>query len=119
MPSVKRRLCPKHGIYTAQRCELCHKQTAKTYNQQSRNKESAAVYNTRKWQKLRATQLSKHPLCINFDTCHNVATIADHKIELVDGGKAFDINNLESMCRSCHNTKTAKVKRDRYGGVES
>ena len=115
MPSIKRRLCPKHGIYTTNRCEQCHKQTAKVYNEQSRSKESTAVYNTRRWRKLRAQQLSASPLCINFDICGNVATIADHIVEISDGGEPFSLNNTQSMCIGCHNTKTSQVKREREG----
>ena len=116
MPSIKRRLCPKHGIYTTNRCDICHKQTAKVYNEQSRSKESTAVYNTRRWKKLRAAQLSREPLCVNIVVCGNVATIVDHVVEIRDGGEPFSIENLESMCQCCHNTKTALVKREREGG---
>ena len=115
MPSIKRKLCPKHGIYTTKSCELCKKQSAKTYNQQSRNKESAAVYNTTRWRKVRKMQLMREPLC----KCGQIATIADHIKELVDGGEPFDLDNLESMCQSCHNSKTARVKREREGGSKS
>ena len=89
------------------------KERDKNYNKHKRNKESSAIYNSTRWRKLRKRQLSENPLCINFDICHNVATIADHVKELIDGGEAFDINNLESMCQSCHNTKSSKVKRER------
>lgn len=117
MPSIKRKLCSKHGIYEGKKCEECKKQTAKIYNEQSRNKESTAVYNTRKWQKLREQQLIKEPLCINFSICGNVAKIADHIIEISQGGKPFDIDNLRSVCQSCHNTITAENRRNRnlYG----
>ena len=112
-PSIKRRICTKHGIYETAICELCKKQNAKIYNQQARNKESSKIYNTRRWQKLRAIQLIKNPLCVNFDACNNVATIADHIIEISDKGEAFSLDNLQSICQSCHNTKTAEAKRDR------
>lgn len=119
MPSIKRKACPTHGVYKTNRCEECKKQTAKTYNQQSRNKDSTAVYNTRRWQKVRKQQLMQEPLCINFESCHNEAKIADHIIELIDGGEAFSLDNLESMCIGCHNTKTAKTKRNREGASKS
>ena len=115
MPSINRKACPTHGIYITKRCEQCKKQTAKIYNQQSRNKESVSIYNTRRWQKVRELQLMKNPLC----KCGEIAAIADHVIELVDGGEAYSLDNLESMCRSCHNSKTAKVKRDREGGSKN
>lgn len=109
MPSIKRKVCPKHGIYNTKSCELCKKQTAKTYNQQSRNKDSSAIYNTTRWRKVRIQQLLRNPLC----KCGKIATIADHVKELKDGGEPFSFDNLESMCISCHNTKTAREKRVR------
>ena len=105
MPSIKRRLCPKHGIYTTDRCELCKKQSTKQYNS-NRDKENGKIYHNVKWRKTRALQLSKYPLCINFNDCYNVATIADHIKEVSDGGEHYSLDNLQSMCASCHNTKT-------------
>jgi len=34
--------------------------------------------------------------------------IVDHIVELKDGGEAFDYNNLETLCVSCHNKKTTE-----------
>ena len=113
MPNINRRLCSKHGIYTTKVCELCKTAHTKDYNN-SRSKENSKIYHSTKWRKLRIQQLSKYPLCINFDTCHNVATIADHVVEVKDGGKHYSLDNLQSMCLSCHNAKTARerFKRD-------
>lgn len=51
-------------------------------------------------------------MCAEFNIV-TPATVVDHIIEISDGGKADDINNLQSLCRACHNRKTAKeaVKR--------
>ena len=113
MPSIKRRLCPIHGIINTNRCELCHKQTAKAYDKTARNKDNNKLYHSARWKKVRIKQLSMNPLCINFDTCHNVATIADHIKELVDGGEAFSLDNIQSICKSCHNTKTSQERDNR------
>lgn len=124
MPSINRRVCSKcQTIYTTKYCESCKKQTAKIYNQQSRNKESAKIYQSTQWRKLRLQQLTKEPLCINFHVCHNSTEnstmIADHIKEIASGGEAYSIDNLQSICLSCHNTKTAKEKRDRQGMSKS
>lgn len=68
-------------------------------------------YNTARWKRLRKRQLSKEPLC---GCCKSVgitesATIADHiDPHKGDYEKFFDPDNLQSLCVSCHNSKTAK-----------
>ncbi|MBS4018757.1 MAG: HNH endonuclease [Dechloromonas sp.] len=39
--------------------------------------------------------------------------IADHKIELEDGGAALDPDNGETLCVPCSNVKTARARRAR------
>jgi 5-methylcytosine-specific restriction protein A len=39
--------------------------------------------------------------------------IADHIVEIKDGGAALDITNGETLCLSCHNKKTADSRRAR------
>ena len=35
----------------------------------------------------------------------------DHRIPMDRGGKPWDINNLQSLCRGCHIAKTRKERR--------
>lgn len=42
--------------------------------------------------------------------------ILDHKVERKDGGADLDPSNLEWLCQSHHNTKTAEVKARRARG---
>jgi 5-methylcytosine-specific restriction protein A len=35
----------------------------------------------------------------------SMAEIADHIKPIKEGGARLDINNLQSLCRSCHNKK--------------
>lgn len=42
--------------------------------------------------------------------------ILDHKVERKDGGADFDPQNLEWLCQSHHNTKTADAKARRARG---
>lgn len=32
----------------------------------------------------------------------------DHKVRIEDGGARFDLSNIQSLCLSCHNSKSAK-----------
>ena len=115
MPSISRRVCTiqGHGIYSGKRCPKCQTAIQKTYND-NRDKESEKFYHTARWRNLRKQQLTKHPLCINFEECGNVATIVDHIVEVKDGGAKFDLGNTQSMCRSCHSRKTAEEKKKRF-----
>ena len=37
----------------------------------------------------------------------------DHILPLVDGGQPYDLDNLQTLCRSCHVRKTAAENRAR------
>ncbi len=113
---IKKRICPIHGIWNKEhnddRCPKCRKTTAKVYDNNSRNKESNKIYQSKQWKNIRTKQLTNNPFCIR---CGRVANLVDHIIEIKDGGAAYDINNLQSMCTSCHNTKTFEAKKIREG----
>ncbi len=72
-------------------------------------------YQTREWKVLRRIQLSAEPLCTGPDSyCLGSgrvtpATVADHIIPRNQGG-ADTLSNLQSLCASCHNKKSAKEK---------
>ncbi len=68
-------------------------------------------YSTSRWKRLRKLQLAKEPLC---RLCKEqgyivAATVVDH-IEPHKGDYElfYDPDNLDSMCVTCHNRKTAK-----------
>lgn len=42
--------------------------------------------------------------------------IGDHKIERKDGGADFDPSNIELLCITCHNRKTAAARAARSDG---
>jgi 5-methylcytosine-specific restriction enzyme A len=48
-----------------------------------------------------------------------VRLIADHIIEIDDGGAPLDFNNGMTLCVACHNKKTAQAAQARRGRVES
>ena len=117
MPRIDRKICSKHGIYTGKTCPQCKTERNKIYDDTARSKESAKVYQSSKWKKLREKVLIRDGFqCVK---CGKVVGIkpkdhaVDHVVELKDGGAAFDINNLELLCQSCHSTKTAEEKRKR------
>lgn len=69
-------------------------------------------YNGRKWRKLRALQLEKFPLCNHCerDEVVTVATVADHIVPVKKGGDGYSMDNLQSLCKKCHDRKSALDK---------
>ena len=55
-------------------------------------------------------------------TCQECGTrdgrmIADHIVEIEDGGAALDPTNGQTLCLSCHNRKTAAARSERIDRV--
>ena len=83
---------------------------AKDYNKNRRDKRNFKFYNSSEWRKLRALQLNDEPLC---EICKSIGEVVDHIKEISDGGCATCLDNLQTLCKICHNIKTARVARDK------
>jgi 5-methylcytosine-specific restriction protein A len=73
-------------------------------------KERDPFYNSTAWRKVRLLYKKKFPLCAN---CQRKGIIKeardiDHIIPLKQNGDKFSYSNLQSLCRSCHNRKSAR-----------
>ena len=83
----------------------------KSYREYDRSRpERHKIYSTSRWQKLREYKKHRNPLC---EEClrNNVITpmsLVDHIIPIEDGGAAFELSNLQSLCSACHNKKHAE-----------
>ena len=80
------------------------------YDKNKRNKTNNKFYQSSQWKKLRDIQLNDEPLCA---ICQSVGEVVDHIEEISDGGCATCLDNLQTLCKICHNVKTAKVRRDK------
>ena len=58
----------------------------------------------RLWNRLRKIKLYRNPYC---EICGKVATEVDHIVPIRKGG-LNELDNLQSLCKSCHSRKTAK-----------
>ncbi len=77
------------------------------------NPEIARKYKSKRWQKLRHQKLLLNPMC---ERCikkgiYNSAYIIHHKEYITDKNYEddnvfFNIDNLESLCMTCHNRGT-------------
>lgn len=105
----KKRICNKHGIYNSiesAQCPLCKKINNDTYDKTIRKSDRVKIYNSKKWKQVRELALLRdHLMCIPCAKNGNdvLATEVHHIIELAeDITKAYDLENLESICHSCH-----------------
>ena len=72
-------------------------------------------YSTRPWIRASKAYRQQHPLCQQCQVKGIItpADVADHIQPIQAGGDRFDWNNLQSLCHSCHNSKTAKENANR------
>lgn len=104
---------------TSPRCNVHKRDTPtiprkKLYDHQY-DKKGSLIYKTKEWKRVRKARLLLNPLCQHHEKLGLVkaAEHVDHIIEILDGGKPYDLNNTQSLCQACHNTKTALEKRKR------
>jgi 5-methylcytosine-specific restriction endonuclease McrA len=88
---------------------LCTRPTPARLAQLGKTEEQArhAYYCSARWQKLRRMQLAREPFCRK---CGRPATDADHEIPRPLGPDSLE--NLRSLCHSCH---SAKTQEDQHG----
>lgn len=111
---MPKRLCPKHGIWTPEnnkdRCPKCVSTINKQYDKGHRNKESNKVYQSKQWKETRKEVILRDGFkCTKCGSPIGIKPkdhAVDHIIELTDGGEAFDMDNLQTLCASCHNKKS-------------
>ncbi len=102
---TKDKYCAKH-IYL----EIKEKKAREHhYNNHVRDKKTQKLYDSTSWRKLRGLYIINNPLCESCFAQGKItkAVIVDHKTEIKDGGSMLDKKNLQSLCHSCHNKKTA------------
>lgn len=81
-----------------------------------RKKERSEIYNSKQWKKMRKAKIMMNPLCEECLKSNKITTATQvHHIDsfmYYEGNerlaKAFDFNNLESLCDECHEKKHNK-----------
>jgi 5-methylcytosine-specific restriction protein A len=85
------------------------------YNMYVRDKERTAFYKTKQWESVRVVALRRdHSQCVPCDKqgITTLANIVDHIIPYeVAPDLGLVLDNLQTICLSCHNKKTAEDKR--------
>jgi 5-methylcytosine-specific restriction enzyme A len=73
------------------------------------------LYRSTEWKALVArVKAERGAWCVRCGSGRRV--IADHIVEVKDGGAPFDPSNLQLLCHACHNAKTADARAARAGG---
>ena len=81
--------------------------TAPTQGIRKRTADYSKLYNSTLWAKLRTAQLAREPICQECQ--QQAAIIADHIVPHQGDTKLFyDAGNLQSLCKRCHDRKTAR-----------
>jgi len=78
--------------------------------------EHVKFYNSKRWRSLRNYYISMFPLC---ELCEKSGFITpgedvDHKIPMRLGGQWTSIENLQTLCKPCHNRKTARESKKKF-----
>jgi len=106
-------LVPPNERYCKEHKNIADKEYNKTKRDTKTHKE---VYNTRRWRKVRELALKRDgglcQMCLAEGRIVK-ADVVDHIVEIKDGGAAYDLDNLQSLCHSCHNKKTAQERKYR------
>jgi len=90
-------------------CPGCRKKKGRG----DREETGVVFYSRAGWQELRGAQLNRAPLCEKCQAAGLVApaTVVDHMVHIVpwrgDLVLAMDPGNLQSLCKPCHDSKTA------------
>lgn len=76
------------------------------------DKSNTHIYNSRQWRKLRQMILHKQPICVHCERkkIYTTANTIDHILPINKGGAIWSIDNLQALCSSCHNKKSARDK---------
>jgi 5-methylcytosine-specific restriction protein A len=94
---------------------FCDQHRRETYKAQKQvvtegYKERKRFYDRVAWKKVRTLQLQLEPLCRK---CRSVgrlteATVVDHILDRSLGGDDYAAENLQSLCKPCHDAKTRR-----------
>lgn len=94
------------------------KERQRAYDLHIRNKEHDKFYHSPEWKMLREVVKAKfNGLCTRCldNKLFKAGVIADHRIPLsVDWSLRLVEDNIDFLCRECHNTKSSEDKR-KYG----
>lgn len=80
---------------------------------------NSSFYNSTAWRKLRNRFIRNNPVCVHCEQQGVVtpASVADHITPITQGGEPLCESNLQPLCATCHNKKSAAESRASKGGM--
>lgn len=69
----------------------------------------AQLYKSARWRACRRKVLSRDRYTCKV--CLRFGNEVDHVVPIADGGSAWDMANLQTLCKSCHTRKTQRETR--------
>jgi 5-methylcytosine-specific restriction protein A len=101
--------CPKHQTNNSSLRQR------REYDRQRNQQDHRAIYKTARWSRVRMMKLRQDPFCQLADVCVRrtghpaVATVVDHIKSTAEAPElAYDMDNLRSACKPCHDARTAR-----------
>ena len=96
------------ATYCAEHLRAHKKEEMDDYNRFRRDPDSQRFYNSALWRKTSRAQLRREPLCrmCLAEGRYTAAVLVDHIVPIKQGGGALDLDNLQSLCNSCHERKS-------------
>ena len=94
-------------------CDTHRKAVHRDYGRARRGFDvEVGFYASAQWRAVRAAFLRTHPTCRACEAKGRLtpAVVADHVQPLKVGGARLDVANLQPLCISCHNRKTASER---------
>lgn len=103
--------CVGYAVHGSPYCQAHAAEHARSFRSAEHRKAAARLYRTGQWQALRRHQLTMQPFCAECLKAgkYMLASEVDHVVpHRNDEALFYDPLNLQSLCHSCHSTKTAR-----------
>ena len=107
MPIRPPTICPKCGVVVPNRgyCERHRKERARKIDEARPSAAKRGYDHT--WRKIRASVLSRHPLCLFCEEEGKTTTATE--VDHIDGNSRNNSpENLRPLCKSCHSRRTIR-----------
>jgi 5-methylcytosine-specific restriction protein A len=110
-PATSRGRCDEH-----RRAQERERSRARRQQARERNR----FYARKHWAIVRRRKLTRDSLCaLGHPGCLGIASEVHHKVAMEDGGAAYDMDNLVSVCKPCHSRETRREQLEReIGGLD-
>lgn len=95
-------MCPEFGTIRGR----CAGHATQHNRELKRRTKGADVYKTKRWQALRRTILRRDRYTCR--QCLKWGNEVDHIVPIQAGGATWSEDNLQTLCKRCHSSKTAK-----------